>query len=187
MRYTVSFPEPHTKYFHITLAIRGITAKVLSLHSPAWIPGSYRIRDYAKDISHLQVSTPDGQSLPWRKVSKSEWVIETKDTRRLTVTYRVYGGDIGVHGAYLDHRYAFWNGSALFLYSQACGDSPIEVKIQAPARWQVVTGLPALTKTVFCAADWDELYDCPVLVSNTHALYTFTVARKPHRIALWRS
>lgn len=182
--YTVSCAAPQTKTFAVALTIHDNSHSELRLKFPVWIPGSYKIRDYAKELSNFSVRSSQGRALAWQKCSKSEWVIETRGARQIEVSYTIYGGDISVHGAYLDHRYGFWNGSALFFYADKVMNAPVEVTIVVPSGWTIATGLKKIDGHRYRAADIDELYDSPVQTSPDQKIVSFTAGGKPHRVAL---
>lgn len=99
LRYTIT-PVPNSGTFHIEL---GLSARdELLLRLPAWLPGSYMIRDMAAEIQSLDVLC-GGQSFDCRKVDKSTWRVQLGDKQRtVTVRYEVFAQDPSVRRAYLD-------------------------------------------------------------------------------------
>ena len=53
INYTVSFDEPNTHYATINLTISNIQDDCLELKMPVWIPGSYLVREFAKNIDFI--------------------------------------------------------------------------------------------------------------------------------------
>src|SRR5690349_14126364 len=63
---------------------------------PAWCPGSYLIRDYARFVRDLEARTGEGKPCAITKIDKQTWRIATGGTRELVVSYSVYGHDLTV-------------------------------------------------------------------------------------------
>src|ERR1700743_2084071 len=48
--YTVTFPEAQAHYVDIEMHIDNIQQKELTLKMPVWTPGSYLVREFAKNV-----------------------------------------------------------------------------------------------------------------------------------------
>jgi predicted metalloprotease with PDZ domain len=159
--------EAHLFDVTVTVARPAKKGQVFSL--PAWIPGSYMIREFARHIVRIE-ATADGRPVGLEKLDKHSWQAQPVKGA-LTVRYQVYAFDLSVRGAYLDARRGFFNGASVFLMAQGYEASPCELEIVAPAGaddWQVATSLKTRdgkNKTGFGhyrAQDYDELIDHPV-------------------------
>ena len=80
---------------------------------PAWAPGSYLIREFARHLLVVEALTDDGPQ-PLRKLDKARWRAPAVDGP-LVVRVRVYAFDLSVRGSYLDLDHGFVNGFCLFL------------------------------------------------------------------------
>lgn len=165
--------------FGINLSIPAIAQASLTLSLPAWIPGSYMIRDFAKNIVSFDITDNEGNSLPWKKVDKQTWCIETQG-KACTVAYQVYAFDLSVRSAYLNDEYGFINGTSAFLGVKGYETRPCEVIIKMPEdapTWQLETTLPKseeqATDFVFTAENYDELIDHPIFMGEciSHSFY----------------
>ena len=94
---------------------------------PAWIPGSYLLREFARFVVGIEASSA-GQSLPVEKVESSAWVVRGAHAP-LTLTTKVYALDQSVRGAYLDRRRGYFNGPCVFLLPEGRDPERIEVLI----------------------------------------------------------
>ncbi len=167
---------------------------------PAWIPGSYLIRDFARHIVSIRAEA-GGRQVALTKLDKHTW--QAAPLRRgsggaLTLRYQVYAWDLSVRGAHLDASHGFFNGTSVFLQVMGQEDRPCLVDIRAPAGerfrdWRVATALePARGKRgaarlhgfgLYRAADYDELIDHPVEM-GTFTLARFEAGGVPHEIAI---
>ncbi len=189
--YTISMPAPHSHLFHVQIEMtRNETGDVL-LSLPAWTPGSYMIREFARHVQEFQAAGDEGQPLPWRKVRKDGWLVAAGPATRVVVSYKVYAFDLTVRTSHLDGTHGYFNGANVFMYVHGHTREPLTLHVDPPVGWRVTTGLAPLPsdpayphRASFQAADYDELVDCPV-ECGTHRLLSFTVDGVPHRIAIW--
>ena len=111
--YQVMLADPHAHEFSVVMKLHGIASGPLRLSLPAWIPGSYMIRDFARNVRDIRVSCDD-QPVSFDKLDKQTWQI-AKPPDRLDIGYRVYALDESVRSAYFDDTRAYFNGTSLFL------------------------------------------------------------------------
>ena len=127
---------------------------------PAWTPGSYLIRDYARFLDRLTVTDAQGRPWPAPKLDKQRWGLAPAPGP-LTVTYRLFCNELTVRTNHVDAKHAHLTGAATFLYLEGQGDRPVEVSFQGwPDGWQVASSLPR-RGAVHLAADHDTLVDSP--------------------------
>ena len=82
---------------------------------PAWIPGSYLIRDFARHIVAISAQSA-GRTLRLEKLDKHTWQAPARsDGAAISVRCEVYAWDLSVRGAHLDETHAFFNGTSVFL------------------------------------------------------------------------
>ena len=140
---------------------------------PAWIPGSYLIRDFARHITQIRASSR-GKQVLIRKTDNHTWACDPVNGP-LQVEYTVYAWDLSVRGAHFDETHAFFNGTSLFLAPEGRTERPCLLELQPPAHtkgWKVYTSLPEAKGHSACAArhgfgmyrapDYDALIDHPV-------------------------
>jgi predicted metalloprotease with PDZ domain len=182
--YQVAMPNPESHLFEVTFTITGWQSTQLDLKMPAWTPGSYLVREYVRHVQDWSVEA-DGQPLPFQKLAKNHWHIQTQGASTVTVTYRVFANELSVRTNHLDATHGYFNGAALFFYVPGFEDFPWQVTIAPPQPdWQVTTTLEAIAPNTFEAPDFDTLVDSPFEI-GTHQVYDFDVLGKPHQLAIW--
>ncbi len=191
IRYRIVPVEPQAHLFEVTLRIAkpDPAGQVLSL--PAWIPGSYLIRDFARHIVALTASC-NGRRVALAKLDKHTWQAAPCRTQ-LEVRYRVYAWDLSVRGAHLDTAHGFFNGTSVFLRVHGQDDQPCLVRVSRPAgaryrNWRVATSLPLAGAPEFGFGDYqaqnyDELIDHPVELGD-FTLASFEAGGIRHDIAV---
>ncbi|GLH66355.1 M61 family metallopeptidase [Geothrix edaphica] len=126
---------------------------------PAWTPGSYLVRDYARLVDRVRL-LEGRKERPLDKLDKQRWQLPPSK-RELTVKYRVYGNDLTVRTNHLDASHAQIIPAATFLYLEGQLDRPVEVRFEGfPADWKVASALPQ-EQGGYLAKDFDTLVDSP--------------------------
>ena len=194
IRYTLTPAEPTTHLFHVRCRVAQPDPAGQRFALPAWIPGSYLIRDFARHIVAIRAEA-GGKPVPLTKIDKHTWqAAPVKAKQALTLHYEVYAWDLSVRGAHLDRTHGFFNGTSVFLRVLGQEDTPCELDLRPPADkacadWRVATALPRGKGTqahdfgTYRAADYDELIDHPVEM-GTFTLARFKACGVPHEIAI---
>lgn len=186
IQYSVAMPNPESHLFEVTLRVQGWSQPVLDLKMPVWTPGSYLVREYAR---HLQDFRPLGgeRALPWRKISKNHWQIETDSVSDITVFYRIFANELTVRTNHLDSTHGYFNPAALCFFLPGFERNCYTVTVVPPEpQWRTVTTLPPVSgqNLTFAAADFDTLVDSPFEI-GCHEVYDFEVMGKPHQLVVW--
>ncbi len=186
LAFTVSMEQPSTHYYHVVLRCTHLTAETQDFSMPAWTPGYYRIMDYAKNVLSFHAEDEAGRPLAWEKVSKNTWRVHCGGARVFTVAYDVYAFTQSVADSFLDDGRAFLSPTSLYMYPVGLLLRPVTVTVQVPTGGRrISTGLDPVEgrPNTFSAADFDVLYDCPILVGSQEIL-SFEVKGIPHTVAV---
>ena len=138
LHYSVAIAEHGAHLFQVTLTIPSQSTSGHVLRLPAWLPGSYMIRDFARHIIDFQ-ATSEQQPLAYQCLDKQTWQLAAS-TAAVTIQYRVYAYDLSVRSAYLERDFAFFNPSSLCLSVDAHQQHPCQLEIACPSGWQLATG-----------------------------------------------
>ncbi|HEX5055838.1 MAG TPA: PDZ domain-containing protein [Gammaproteobacteria bacterium] len=180
-------PAAHLFQVNCRIAHPDPAGQVVSL--PAWIPGSYLIRDFARNITSMHAES-GGKPLQLQKLDKDSWRCPP-GAAEILIEYRVYAWDLSVRTAYLDTRRAYFNGSSVFLRVHGQEQRACAVKIAPPpgaGGWKVATAMTQADVDGngfgrYTAADYDELIDHPVEI-GAFASTAFEACGVRHEIAL---
>lgn len=191
IRYRIRPSDPDAHLFGVEMTIARPTADGQRLALPAWIPGSYMIREFARHIVRIEASS-EGTPVALRKLDKHTWHAE-RCQGPLVVRYLVYAWDLSVRGAHLDRTHGYFNGTSVFLRAIGHERSACELIIDSPEHpacrgWKVATTLPAAGARPrsfgrYRAADYDELIDHPVEMGR-FSLVEFDAGGARHEVAI---
>jgi predicted metalloprotease with PDZ domain len=174
IHYSVSMPDPASHVFHVEITLPGDC----TLAFPAWTPGSYKIREFGKNVSSF-------------KAHGGAFELLDKQRYRLSgaakISYDYYADELSVRSPHLDDSHGFFLGTNLFPYVEGDNGLPLklrhEVSIQPAQGWKVATSLPR-KGDVWFADDYDILGDTPFEI-GTHEVRSFRVRGVKHDIAFY--
>jgi len=182
-------PGAHLYEVRLTVAQPAPDGQVFAM--PAWIPGSYMIRDYAKHVVSARAEA-DGREVGLTKLDKSCWRAAPSD-RELTLVLEVYAHDESVRGAHLDATHAFFNGTCVFPAVVGQESTPCDLEIAAPEApfgkgWRVATSMRRVTAAeydfgAYTTEDYAELIDHPVEIGEL-SIGEFEAGGIAHAIAI---
>jgi predicted metalloprotease with PDZ domain len=190
--YAIRPADPAAHLFHVTCRVDKPDPAGQLFMLPAWIPGSYMIREFARNIVRI-TALAGGRKLDLEKLDKHTW--RAAPARGpVELAYELYAWDLSVRAAHLDESHGFFNGTSVFLLPIGLEHEACTVDILPPAGdpyagWKVATGLTPARGTrrlgfgTYQATNYDELIDCPVEM-GTFELGRFEVLGVPHEIAV---
>ena len=194
IKYCVEIPDAYAHLFQVTLTIAQ-PAALQRVALPVWIPGSYMVREFSKNLQGLEARQGTRTPAPVEQLDKCTWQIQCKPGKAVVIRYQVYAHDNAVRTAWLDAERGFFNGTSVCLKveGQELSAHLLELPVPKPASrvssgWSVATGLAA-QKTdkqgfgTYAAASYDELVDCPVEMGAFWS-GTFTACGIPHRFVV---
>jgi predicted metalloprotease with PDZ domain len=185
--YRLEIADAHAHLYRVTLSVaRPAPEQHLSL--PAWIPGSYMVREFARHLSGLK-ALQGSREVVLTQLDKATWSAACEGKGALTLSYLVYAFDNSVRTAFLDAQRAFFNGTSVFLRVHGREAEPHRVELRGlPKGWRVATALPVVKADArgqgsYEAADYDELVDHPVEM-GTFWRGEFKAAGIPHEFVV---
>jgi len=176
IQYTVWPADLHGHRYQVKLHIANPNPEGQVLQMPAWIPGSYLIRDFSKQIESIEAySVGSKKKLPLERIDNDQWRLP-KTNGAIEVITTVYAYDSSVRAAYLDTERGLFNASSLCLAVQGQENLACSLAIAPPEGgftddWSVQTGL-RVAKTdargfgFYLAQNYDGLLDHPVAMGE---------------------
>ncbi len=176
IRYIVRFPAPQTHYVEVEANVPTDGKAELDLMMPVWTPGSYLVREYARNVENLE-------GAPIEKTRKNHWRVTTRGAREVVLRYRVFGHEATVQSNFIGTEFALLQGAATFITRADAMNRPHDVRVELPPQWkQSISGMPSPAPNEYHAADYDTLVDSPIAVGNPK-LYEFEVAGRKNVLA----
>jgi predicted metalloprotease with PDZ domain len=187
--YKLRLKSPQSHIFELELTINQPNSDGQVVYLPAWIRGSYLVRDYARHIISLQAFCAS-QQIKAEKIDKHSWKIEpTKAPIR--IVYTIYAWELSVRSAHFDTTHAYFNGTALFLgvHGQELDSCHLDIvrpeEMKCTAGWKVAIAMTPLKVDddgfgVYHADNYEDFIDCPAEI-GLFSVGSFTVEGCNHR------
>lgn len=185
--YTLRMTNPENHYFQVEMNIKDYKASGdITVKMPVWAPGSYLVREFAKNVNQVKAKDENGNVLPVRKTTKNAWTIQKGKAKNITVEYEVYAFELTVRTSFLDLQHGFVSGTGVFMYVDQLKNKPGNLKVIPHASFaKVNTSLPTgAGQFEYKYTDYDQLADCPIEIGN-QVTFDFNAAGVKHTVALF--
>lgn len=173
LQYEVFLHNPEEHIFRVRLTISGCRNVPYTLRMPAWIPGSYMVRDFSKNIMRI-TSRVDDVELPLTLLDKQSWQ-GTPNGDCWVLEYDIYAWEASVRTAHFDTTHAYFNGTSLFLAVEHCEQLPVTVIVHPADRdyvnsWRVASSMRSESGKWafgrFYADNYEDLIDHPFEIGD---------------------
>lgn len=187
--YELSMPEPHTHLFEVEMRLEGARGKEV-VAMPVWTPGSYLVREYARNVQDVIARSADGSILEIHKIDKNHWQVRGKGRQDIIISYKVYAFEHSVRTSYLNSDHALVVPASVLMYWEKNQQRKHHLHIDMPENWsEITTALEPFNQpgnVDFIANNYDELVDSPLELGNQHVV-NFEVLGKPHVMGIYGS
>jgi len=183
-QYTLTVPEPSSHFYHVELYTSGWERDTIELKMPQWMPGYYQIMDYARSVENMSASDEKGDGISVERLDENTWSIEGTRNKSILIGYDIHTKRKFVANSYVDESHAYIVPENSFLYADGFLQLPVMVRVETEGRWNnIATGLESMAgaQGEFWAADFDILFDCPLLIGDLEELPPFTINGIEHR------
>jgi predicted metalloprotease with PDZ domain len=174
IEYELTIRNPVQHLYHVEIGIRGVRSAYVDLSMPAWAPGAYTIRNFAKDVQDFRAATSRNQPLKWEQTDKQTWRVTKQQNDDVKVQYQVFS-------LQLTDEMADLSGPAVFMFVVGQKHVPVSVKYNVPNNWKVYTGLEKKGDR-YHATDYDIFIDAPAFIGGSLKVLGFEVDKLKHRL-----
>jgi predicted metalloprotease with PDZ domain len=184
--------KPQNHYFQVEMELSNFSEKELEIKMPVWAPGSYLVREFAKNVDLVKAFDEAGKSLTVNKISKNTWTIAKGKSKKVIVRYEVYSLELSVRTSFLDLTHGYVSGSGIFMYVNNHQHHKGSLEIFPYADFKIIsTSLPRKGESVasdgselFEFENYDQLVDCPIEIGNQD-VFQFTAAGVIHTVSMY--
>lgn len=173
MKYSISFKNPLTHFFNVSLELNTTHDDAVTLALPIWRPGRYEAANYAKNIRGLKITDKGGKAISYTKVNPSTWKLDTRSADSVLVTYDYFAFKMDAGNSWYDPDLIYINFVNCMIYATNQMDEKCEVEIDIPDHYKIGCGLNRSAKT-FNAKDYYELVDSPLMASANMEHYEYS-------------
>lgn len=164
MKYTITYDKPNTQYVPIEAEFDVSDQDHVTLQFPTWRPGRYGRSDFAKNIHSFQVLA-DGKKIPFEKISKDQWSVDTEELKQITVSYKYYGNELNAGSTFMDDQQLYVNQVNCLVYISEQQSNACTLKLEIPDDFEIACGTPFKNNEAKFK-DYHHLVDSPFVASN---------------------
>lgn len=164
IHYKIYQKNTASHYIYVDLTIDSITTDIIELQLPAWRPGRYELGNFAKNIKRVDAFDDNGGNLNYTKSSKDCWVVETKKSNKIKITYSYHTSEINAGNCYADDKQIYINPVHLCMYVPNRMSEEHILEFDVPANYKIASSL-SQNNHKLTASSFDELADSPVIAS----------------------
>jgi predicted metalloprotease with PDZ domain len=173
IEYNLTIRNPISHIFDIEMIVRGLRNTSIDVALPAWQPGDYTIRDFAKNVQDFRATTGRGQPLQWQQADKLTWRIAKPQADDVTLHYQIFS-------ARLTDELADVAPPSLFMYVVGQKHVPVSVKYNASG-WKTASTLEKRGDRYY-APDYDVFVDAAAFIGPNFKTLDFEVDGIAHRL-----
>jgi len=177
MKYIFSYSDPQKHLIDIEFIADTVKGDETTIQLPAWRPGRYELGNFAKNVKQFLPRDESGKPLPFHKVTKDCWKIQTKGVKELHLKYSYYAVELNAGSTFLDEKQLYVNPVNCCVFIPDRMHEPCTVDLKVPDGYQVACSMPSARphkkqedtsyKHSLCAKDYHELADSPIIASRT--------------------
>ena len=187
IQYEVDLADVKNHYLTVTATIP-VEGKTTELMMAVWTPGSYLVREYARHMDSIEVTSvgKDGsaEKLDYEKIKKNRWVVQTDGQKSFKFKYRIYCNEMSVRTNWVGKQFAMINGAPTFVTLPDRLNEQHVVRLKMPNGWtRSATSIKQAGDTphTFLAENFDEIVDSPIVAGNIN-VYPFSVGGVEHQL-----
>ena len=171
--YLFSYSHPHRHFLDIDMTVIVSGETQLYFQLPCWRPGRYELGNFSRNIQKWTAFNEKGEQLPYQKVTKDQWKVDTLGAKSVTITYNYYANQLDAGSTYLDEKQLYVNPVNCCLYVVGRMEEECIVKLELPPDYELACGLEKTGKHSFKASCFDNLAESPFIASNSlkHDMY----------------
>lgn len=185
MQYQISYTDPSSRFIQLTLEINHIHQDLVHIQLPSWRPGRYELQNFARNVRSFSVKNKKGAGIPFKKVSKDRWEIETKGIDHILVSYEYYANQLDAGASYLCEEFLYINPVNCMMYMDGRMDEEYKLTFNLPAGYEIASQMKPAGKNELTAHTFDFLADSPLIASDKLEHHEMTMNSGDTKIHFW--
>ncbi len=166
INYNISYTKPHGHYVDFQLLTKTNGVEKMYFQLAAWRPGRYELGNFAQNIRNWKAKDDNGNLLNFKKITKDQWQVDTKNIQKISITYSFYANTLDAGSCYLDKYQLYLNPVHCFFFIVDRMKETYTLNFDIPKDYKLASSLSNENKTLI-AKNYDELAESPIICSNS--------------------
>jgi predicted metalloprotease with PDZ domain len=174
MHYQISILDTQTHFIELIWTIDYVHQDTLYIQLPSWRPGRYELQNYIKNVRCFSIADENGNEVPFKKVTKDKWEVNTSKLKKIFVTYQYYANQLDAGASFVNNEFLYINPVNCFMYVEGRMDEEYALHFSLPKEYVIACQLPTNNHTLI-AKNFDTLADSPLIASANMHHYVFEI------------
>ena len=174
INYIISYKHPHRHYVDFKLETNTNSVKNMRFQLAAWRPGRYELGNFSQNIRNWCAFDENGISLNFKKINKDLWEVDTKNTKKISVTYSYYSNQLDAGSCYLDEFQLYLNPVQCCFYIPGRIDEKYNLIIEKPDNYKIASSLE-INNNKLISNGYEELAESPIICSSNLQKNTYKI------------
>ena len=172
INYTISYNNPHRHFVDFEFTTKTNEAKTMQFQLSAWRPGRYELANFSQNIQKWAAFDENNNPLPFKKITKDLWEVDTTGTMEITVTYNFYANQLDAGACYLDEHQLYLNPVHCMFYIVDRMEEDYKIALDIPKNYKIASSMEQ-EENMLTVKGYDMLSESPIICSDTlqHGTY----------------
>lgn len=166
INYHISFEKPHRHFVDFEFSAKTNGANSMKFQLSSWRPGRYELADFAQNIQKWGAFDEKNNPLPFKKITKDLWEVNTKNAIEVIIVYNFYANQLDAGACYLDEYQLYLNPVHCMFYIVDRSQEVYQLNLDIPEDYNIASSMHQ-EKNTLTVTGYDLLAESPIICSNS--------------------
>ncbi len=166
INYHISFKKPYRHFVDFEFSAKTNGANSMKFQLSSWRPGRYELADFAQNIQKWGAFDEKNNPLPFKKITKDLWEVNTNNAREIIIVYNFYANQLDAGACYLDEHQLYLNPVHCMFYIVDRSQEVYQLNLDLPNDYKVASSMHQ-EKNTLTVKGYDLLAESPIICSNS--------------------
>ena len=166
INYLISFKKPYRHFVDFEFSAKTNGANSMKFQLSSWRPGRYELADFAQNIQKWGAFDEKNNPLPFKKITKDLWEVNTNNAREVIIVYNFYANQLDAGACYLDEHQLYLNPVHCMFYIVDRSQEVYQLNLDLPNDYKLASSMHQ-EKNTLTVKGYDLLAESPIICSNS--------------------
>ena len=166
INYHISFKKPWRHFVDFEFSAKTNGANSMKFQLSSWRPGRYELADFAQNIQKWGAFDEKNNPLPFKKITKDLWEVNTNTAREVIIVYNFYANQLDAGACYLDEHQLYLNPVHCIFYIVDRIQEVYKLNLDLPKDYKIASSMHQ-EKNTLIVKGYDLLAESPIICSNS--------------------
>ena len=166
IHYSISYDNPHRHYVDFKLSTSTLGKDKMQFQLSAWRPGRYELANFAQNIQKWGAFDEENKSVPFKKITKDLWEVQTKGLEKITIAYNFYSNQLDAGSCYLDEYQLYLNPVNCMFYVVERMEEEYKIELDIPEDYEIASSMKQ-EGNILKIKGYNLLSESPIICSKS--------------------